>query len=455
MRVVHGIAAILTVVALGWIGAPRAGAATPGVPTQIAIADGPRGALLGVLDAQGNEWVKYLDASTWTLEEGGGQKEMAIADGPHGPVIGRLDSDGTFWAKAGGLNATWVHEQTGVRQIAVADGTDGPMAGYIDDAGTFYAKVGGLSTTWTREYGGGSLGAVAAIAVADGSGPDFGVLTASGDFLAKTGVDSAWTTEGSGVSQIALADGPDGATLGMLNANGTFYAKVGGPAGTRVDEYPGGQTAVALADGPHGPLLGRLDSNGTFSAKDGSLSAAWVDEFSGGQKLIAVADGSDGPVLGRVDASGGFSVKSGGLSAAWQLEYSPAASSNPSPVPAPPTQVTQTTPVPKQPGAIHALFRVKWHYNRRGTVVRYIRLLSGLPASGRVTVRCTGPHCPHVHASAARHKAVVKMLAKLTGRRFDPGDRLLITVTAPGHRPERIELRIRRGRKPLGRLLSS
>jgi hypothetical protein len=446
---------ILTVVVLGWVGTSRAGAATPGIPAQIAIADGPRGALLGVLDAQGNEWVKYLDASTWTLEDAGGQKQLAIADGPHGPVIGRLDSNGTFWAKAGSLNAAWVEEQTGVRQIAVADGTDGPMAGYTDDAGTFYAKVGGVSTTWTHEYGGGSLGAVSAIALADGSGPDYGVLTASGDFLAKTGVDSPWTTEGSGVGQIALADGPDGATLGMLNSGGTFYAKTGGPAGALVDEYPGGQTAVAVGDGPHGPLLGRLDSNGTFSAKDGSLSAAWIDEFNGGQKLIAVADGSDGPVLGRVDAGGAFSVKSGGLSAAWQLEYSPAASSNPSPSPAPPTQITQTTPVPKQPGAIHALFRVKWHYNRRGTVVRYLRLVSGLPAHGRVTVRCTGPHSPRVHATAAGHKGVAKMLAKLAGRRFDPGDRVLITVTARGHRAERIELKIRRGRKPLGRLLSS
>jgi hypothetical protein len=186
------------------------------------------------------------------------------------------------------------------------------------------------------------------------------------------------------------------------------------------------------------------------------LSAAWIDEFNGGQKLIAVADGSDGPVLGRVDACGALSVKRGGLSAAWRLEYSPAAApSNPPPNPAPPTQVTQTTPVPKLPGAIHALFRVKWHYNRRGTVVRDVRLVSGLPARGRVTVRCTGSHCPHIHATAAGHKAVATMLAKLAGRRFVPGDRLLITVTAGGHRAERIELKIRRGRKPLGRLLSS
>lgn len=449
VRAVHGILVILAVVVPGWVGTCVAGAATPGVPAQIAIADGPRGALLGVLDANGNEWVKYLDQSQWTLEYPGGQTQMSIADGPHGPVIGRLDANGIFWAKAGELGATWVHEQDGVRQIAVADGSDGPMTGYIDDAGTFYAKVGGLSATWTHEYGGGSLGAVSAIALADGGGPDYGVLTAGGDYLAKTGVSSAWTTEGSSISQIALADGPDGATLGMLDSTGTFYAKTGGTGGTLVNEYPGGQTAVAVADGPHGPLLGRLDSGGTFSDKGGSMSAAWVSEFSGGQKLIAVADGADGPVLGRVDSGGAFYVKSGGLSGAWQLEYSPA----PPPGPAPPTQVTQTTPVPRSPKAIHASFKVGWRYNRRGTVVRYIKLVGGLPRHGRVTIRCAGPRCPRIHATAIGHRAVVKMLSKLGGRRFVPGDHVLITVTAPGHRAERIELQIRRRRRPLGRLL--
>jgi hypothetical protein len=32
-------------------------------PTQIAIVDGPRGALLGLLDSNGNVWAKYLDSS--------------------------------------------------------------------------------------------------------------------------------------------------------------------------------------------------------------------------------------------------------------------------------------------------------------------------------------------------------------------------------------------------------
>jgi hypothetical protein len=90
----------------------------------------------------------------------------------------------------------------------------------------------------------------------------------------------------------------------------------------------------------------------------------------------------------------------------------------------------------------------------RGTVVRHVRLLSGLPAHGRVTIRCVGRRCPRIRAIADGRRAVVEMLARLAGRRFSPGDRLLITVTARGHTPERIEMRIRRGHKPLARLLA-
>jgi hypothetical protein len=452
VRASAGAIAVCVMAVLAW-SSPSAAAATPGAPKQIAIADGPRGALLGLLDAEGNVWAKYVNSSNWTLEFSGGQSEMAVADGPHGPVIGRLDSNGIFWAKAGGLSAAWVHEQNAVKQIAVADGSDGPMVGYIDAAGTFYAKVGGLSATWTHMYGGGSLGTVSAIALADGSGgPDYGALTSTGAFLAKTGVGSAWTTEGDGVSQISLADGPHGATLGMLS-HGIFSAKTGGTGGTLVNVYNGGQTAMAVGDGPHGPLLGRLDAAGMFAAKDGSLSAPWTDEFGGGQTLIALADGSD---LGRVDSAGGFYVKSRGLSTAWQQEVAPlpAPAPPPAPTPSPPT-VTQTTPVPKAPGAIRTRFEIRWHFDPRGTVLRSVRVVSGLPAHARVSVRCAGRHCPRVRGSAIGRRAVRRLLGKLAGRRFSAGDRLFLTVTAPGRRAERIALTIRRERKPLGRVLSA
>jgi hypothetical protein len=82
-------------------------------------------------------------------------------------------------------------------------------------------------------------------------------------------------------------------------------------------------------------------------------------------------------------------------------------------------------------------------------------VISGLPAHARLSVRCAGRHCPRIRASAAGRRAVGRLLGKLADKRFSPGDRLFITVTAPGHRAERIALTIRRERKPLGRVLSA
>jgi len=133
------------------------------------------------------------------------------------------------------------------------------------------------------------------------------------------------------------------------------------------------------------------------------------------------------------------------------LEYAPPpAQSIPSP-----TQVTQVTPVPpRAPGAVRARFVIKWHWDSRGTVLRLVRV-SGLPAHARLTVRCLGRRCPRIRATASGRKPISRLLARLSRRRFLPGDRILLVVSAPGRRPERIALDIRRRRSPRARLLSA
>ena len=51
---------------------------------------------------------------------------------------------------------------------------------------------------------------------------------------------------------------------------------------------------------------------------------------------------------------------------------------------------------------------------------------------------------------SARH--IRRLLAALTGKRFTAGDTVLITVTAPHRRRERVTLRIRDNRQPTARL---
>jgi hypothetical protein len=119
-------------------------------------------------------------------------------------------------------------------------------------------------------------------------------------------------------------------------------------------------------------------------------------------------------------------------------------------IPAPP--VTVTTPVPTAPGAVHARFVIKWRWDGQGTVLRSIDV-RGLPPHPRLSVSCHGAHCPRIRATARGRGRIGTLLKRLAGRRFAPGDVMLITVSARGRRRERIQVRIRRQRVPLARLL--
>lgn len=78
--------------------------------------------------------------------------------------------------------------------------------------------------------------------------------------------------------------------------------------------------------------------------------------------------------------------------------------------------------------------------------------MSRLPRGARVTVRCTGRGCPLTKRSAlARH--VGTLVTRLQGTIFRAGDRIFITITAPGRVAERAVVTIRNGRKPLAALL--
>ena len=124
------------------------------------------------------------------------------------------------------------------------------------------------------------------------------------------------------------------------------------------------------------------------------------------------------------------------------------------PVPAPSPPVTVTTPAPTARRTVHARFVIKWRWDGHGTVIRAIRV-RGLPRRARLAVSCQGRRCPRIRAHATGPKRIASLLKRLVGRRFAPGDVMLITVAAPGLRRERIQLHIRRGRVPLARLLKS
>jgi hypothetical protein len=113
----------------------------------------------------------------------------------------------------------------------------------------------------------------------------------------------------------------------------------------------------------------------------------------------------------------------------------------------------QKLPVPAARRRVHARLLISWRWSAQRTVLRSLRI-SKLPRHARVSVACSGPRCPtlRVHAAIKRH--VRRLRRALAHLRLHPGDRLHITVRAPGHRPERIVLVIRRGAEPRARLLN-
>jgi hypothetical protein len=114
------------------------------------------------------------------------------------------------------------------------------------------------------------------------------------------------------------------------------------------------------------------------------------------------------------------------------------------------------TPSPSRKGGegVKTRFLVSWGWNGPVTHLRSIRV-HRLPRNGRLTVSCEGAHCPHLklHSVSARH--VKRLLKELRGRRLLAGDRLLLTVTQPHHRAERIAISVQTGAQPIATLLSA
>jgi hypothetical protein len=113
------------------------------------------------------------------------------------------------------------------------------------------------------------------------------------------------------------------------------------------------------------------------------------------------------------------------------------------------------TKVPRSK-AHHALkvrLSLSWTWRYRST--RLVKLgLGHLPRRARATVRCDGRGCPRPRAvKAAGAHRVSLLLSALTGHRYRAGDKLWITLSAPGYRPERVKIRFRYGRVPTARLL--
>jgi List-Bact-rpt repeat protein len=115
---------------------------------------------------------------------------------------------------------------------------------------------------------------------------------------------------------------------------------------------------------------------------------------------------------------------------------------------------TVAVPVPKtrRHRQIRAKITIGWRWNARRTVLTRMSY-SHLPATAKVLASCKGKRCPfRTRTGAAR--SINAFERRLVGSAFVTGDRLMLTISAPGRRAERAQLTIRHLRIPRAQLLS-
>jgi hypothetical protein len=136
--------------------------------------------------------------------------------------------------------------------------------------------------------------------------------------------------------------------------------------------------------------------------------------------------------------------------------------------PAPPVTTTTTTtapvvtvpvpvpiPTPKpRPRSLRIRLTISWTFDRATTRLRKVKV-GTFPGRTRLQVQCKGRGCPRHRGRdiATGIRGVHKLLHALVGRRYRAGNKVILTLQAPGYRQERAELDIRWGRKPNARLL--
>jgi hypothetical protein len=127
----------------------------------------------------------------------------------------------------------------------------------------------------------------------------------------------------------------------------------------------------------------------------------------------------------------------------------------PPPVSAPaPVPLALPQPLPptghRHARALHVAITFSWTWNRAVTHLRHVQI-ARLPRRATIRISCRGRGC-RARPMVARAGGLHRLLASLIGRRFRAGERLFVTVRAPGYAAERAEIRIRYGALPAVRL---
>jgi hypothetical protein len=127
----------------------------------------------------------------------------------------------------------------------------------------------------------------------------------------------------------------------------------------------------------------------------------------------------------------------------------------PAPTPPPPPVVLYVpvavyVPAPRAPHHVKVKLTMTWTWSG-GRTRLFDVAADRVPRHAAINVTCRGRGCPTRARIASIH--VRRLLKSLAGQAYSAGDRIFITIRAPGEVAERVELWIRFGREPRVKLL--
>jgi len=241
-------------------------------------------------------------------------------------------------------------------------------------------------------------------------------------------------------------------TAGCAAIAGFGLLAAGPPAGADT------VTVVALTYGnPNDvPITGDWDGSGKtqIGAYRPSNRTFYLGDVGGvSQQAIPFGDANDVPIAGDWNGTGRTQI---GV-------YRPSNDTfylrevTPTPTPPPPVTTPVIVPLPLPPPGtrrhprVRVIITISWTWDRGRTRIHKVAF-GKLPRHARITLKCSGRGCPMAKRTAKAAHA--RLFAhRLAGTTYRAGDRLFITVSAPGRVPERAVVKIRNGRKPLAALL--
>jgi hypothetical protein len=202
------------------------------------------------------------------------------------------------------------------------------------------------------------------------------------------------------------------------NDVGSDIEEIVGGAGD--DELEGNADPNTLRGGDGADVL---TGNGGIDTLKGEAGADTVNARDGVADVVDCGPGPDKAIADAVDTT--TSCETVDVPPPPVQVDPPVQPSTPQPV------VTQQPTLPAGPAKVEATVVNRWGMTRRATTV-FELVVKGVPAGGRVEVRCDGKGCPFARRAVAPRRGKATLTRLFAGRKLARGTVLEVRVTAPG-----------------------